>query len=244
MKYAAFLLALLLTPLVAVAQIAPETRWADPSYVELDVEFPGDGYHANWELFRCACGDLLVHSELDMPGDAEVGETLMVSRRAVLSRGFGDNQEEFGSSMDAPALMMQLALRLLERVQPAGPSAVNDAVIVEATEEIMNIMLDTGTAVGGFQAPWSVQGGLSAQGETKRRFDLNFEFTIRDDDGEQDVGMRLKGVADFAKTPFPIPGTAPLANWTLTWRDPDDPAAKQMEGIETLEALRTLIKEL
>ena len=244
MKYAAILLGLLLTPLVAVAQVAPETRWADPSYVELDVEFPGDGYHANWELFRCACGDLLVHSELDMPGDAEVGETLMVGRRAVLSRGFGDNQEEFGSSMDAPALMMQLALRLLERVQPAGPSAVREAVAVDATEEIMNLMLDTGTAVGGFQAPWSVQGRLSAQGESKRRFDLEFTFTVRDDNGELDVGMRLKGVADFAKTPFPIAGTQPLSGWTLTWRDPEDPAAKEMKGVETLEALRTLIKDL
>lgn len=244
MKYAAILLALLLAPLAAQAQLAPETRWADPSYVELDVEFPGDGYHANWELFRCPCGDLLVHSELDMPGDAEVGETLMVSRRAVLSRGFGENQAELGSSMDAPALMMQLALRLLERVRPAGPSTVNDVLAVDATEELINITLDTGTAVGGFQAPWSVKGRLSPQGETKRRFDLEFTFTIRDDDGEQDVGMRLKGLADFAKTPFPIPGTAPLANWTLTWRDPEDPAAKQMEGIETLEALRTLIKEM
>ena len=182
MKYAAILLGLLLTPLVAVAQVAPETRWADPSYVELDVEFPGDGYHANWELFRCACGDLLVHSELDMPGDAEVGETLMVGRRAVLSRGFGDNQEEFGSSMDAPALMMQLALRLLERVQPAGPSAVREAVAVDATEEIMNLMLDTGTAAGGFQAPWSVKGKLAPAGETRRRFDLEFEGAYRNYD--------------------------------------------------------------
>ena len=244
MKYAAIVLSILLAPAAALAQLAPETRWADPSYVLLDVEFPGDGYHANWELFRCACGDLLVHSELDMPGDAEVGETLMVGRRAVLSRGFGENQEEFGSSMDAPALMMQLALRLLERVAPSGPSAANDAVAVDATETLMNIMLDTGTAVGGFQAPWSVKGRLSPQGETKRRFDLEFMFTVRDDNGEQDVGMRLKGVADFAKTPFPITGTQPLSGWTLTWRDPEDPAAAQMNDVETLEALRTLIKEM
>ena len=75
-------------PLVAAAEITAATRWADPTRVKLDVEFPGDGYHADWELYRCACGDLLVHSELNVPGDVEKGETLLVAGRAVLSRGF------------------------------------------------------------------------------------------------------------------------------------------------------------
>ena len=55
----ALIVALLLIPATAAAQIAPEIRWADPTHVVLDVEFPGDGYHANWELFRCDCGDQL-----------------------------------------------------------------------------------------------------------------------------------------------------------------------------------------
>ena len=131
MKFMAACLALLLVPLAALAELPPETRWADPSHVVLDVEFPGDGYHANWELFRCDCGDLLVHSELNVPGEAEVGETLMVHRRAVLSRGFGDMQEEMGASLDAPALMMQLALRLLERAEPGGPSKVTSDLGVD-----------------------------------------------------------------------------------------------------------------
>ena len=140
-----------------------------------------------------------------------------------------------GAAVDSTPARRELGLQ-------ARP--VREAVAVDATEEIMNLMLDTGTAVGGFQAPWSVQGRLSAQGESKRRFDLEFTFTVRDDDGEQEVGMRLKGVADFAKTPFPIAGTQPLSGWTLTWRDPEDPAAKEMKGVETVEALRTLIKDL
>ena len=236
-------LSLVLLPFTALAEIPPETRWNDPSHVVLDVEFPGDGYHANWELFRCKCGDLLVHSELNVPGEAEKGETLMVHRRAVLSRGFGDHQEELGSSLDAPALMMQLALRLLERAEPGGPSKVTSDLGVDATEEIMNIMLDTGTAAGGFQAPWSVKGMLSATSDTKRRFDLQFTFSIRDDNGEQEVGMRLKGVADFAKTEFPVAGTEPLENWTLNWRNENDPVTKLLEKPKTLEELRALIKE-
>ena len=243
MKLSAIFLSLAMLPLAALAEIAPETRWNDPSHVVLDVEFPGDGYHANWELFRCDCGDLLVHSELNVPGEARTGETLMVHRRAVLSRGFGDQQEELGSSLDAPALMMQLALRLLERAEPGGPSKVTGEMGVDVTEEIMNIMLDTGTASGGFQAPWSVKGSIEAVGETKRRFDLEFTFSLRDDNGEKDVGMRLKGVADFAKTDFPVMGSEPLEDWALNWRNEADPVIDLARTARTLEDLRTLIKE-
>lgn len=243
MRIVSICLALLLSPAYGLAELAPETRWSDPSHVVLDVAFPGDGYHANWELFRCDCGDLLVHSELNVPGEAEVGETLMVHRRAVLSRGFGDMQEELGGSLDAPALMMQLALRLLERAEPGGPSKVTSELGVDLREEIMNITLDTGTAVGGFQAPWSVKGRLTPVGDTRRRFDLEFVFSVRDDNGEQDVGMRLKGMADFAKTPFPVEGDEPLENWTLTWREDEDLMNSQMAGIATLGQLRELIRE-
>lgn len=244
MRRCALMLSLLLAPLAALAQIPVETRWADPSHVVLDIEFPGDGYHANWELYRCDCGDLLVQSELNIPGEAEKGETLMVGRRAVLSRGFGEHQEEMGSSLDAPALMMQLALRLLERAEPGGPSKVTAETQVDITEQIMNIMLDTGTAAGGFQAPWGVKGRIAPVGETRRRFDLDFTFAIRDANGEQQVGMQLKGEADFASTEFPVGGGEALEGWSLTWRDENDPLVTEAKGLRTLQDLRSLIQGL
>ena len=87
-KLAVLILALALVPVTATAQIAPETRWADPTHVVLDVEFPGDGYRANWEMFRCKCGDLLVRSELNIPGEAEKGKRCRGSPRAPCSHAF------------------------------------------------------------------------------------------------------------------------------------------------------------
>ena len=43
---------LLLPSLPVVAELPPEIRWADPSSVRLDVDFPGNGYHASWVMFR------------------------------------------------------------------------------------------------------------------------------------------------------------------------------------------------
>ena len=48
---------------------------------------------------------------------------------------------------------------------------------MDLLDEINHINLDTGSAAGGFQAPWSIAGTISAPGETQRKFDLRFTFT-------------------------------------------------------------------
>lgn len=246
MKFPSGLAAILLCLMIsspAVSAIDKETRWADPSKVDLSVEFPGDGYHADWDLFRCGCGDLLVTSELSVPGETVKGDLVLVEGRAVLSRGFGNYQDEAAASLDAAALMMQLTLRLLERSEPAGPSAIIAERDIEVEDTINHINLDTGTAVGGFRAPWSISGKIVPAGETLRRFDLQFSFTVGAPGAVQETSMRLKGLADFAETEFPIDSSENLEGWKLDWRDPDDGAAAAASEAKTLDQLRALIRE-
>jgi hypothetical protein len=234
--------ALLAAAPAAQADIRPETRWSDPSKVSLDVEFPGDGYHAAWDLYRCAYGDLLVRSELILPGETEQGETLLVGGRAVLYRGFPGHEAEYGASLDAPALMMQLAAQLLERLEPGGPSRVTEPAERSLREETRDIQLDTGTASGAFQAPWTATGTLRPGDADTRRFDLRLEFSVQTAEGVQQAAIRLKGAADFARTPFPVGDDEPIDRWTITWRDAADAAQAKMEGVETIGELRTLFK--
>ena len=224
------------------AQIDDTTRWADPSHVKLGIEFPGQGYHAQWELFRCDCGDLLVRSELNVPGDVEAGVSVLVGGRVVLSRGFA-GEPELGASLDAPALMMQLALRLLERAEPGGPSRVTEPREIDLVEESQAIMLQSYAASGGFQAPWSLRGRLSPEDATRRKFDLQFEFTVGAGSAAERGTMRFKGIADFAAKAFPLEETARLEGWTLTWRDENDPAVEQVAGLETVAQLRALLRD-
>ena len=233
---------LLALPLGMRAEIAPETRWNDPSTVSLNIEFPGDGYHAAWDLYRCACGDLLVHSELDLPDETEKGETLLVGGRAVLYRGFTGHESEYGASLDAPALMMQLAAQLLERLEPGGPSRITAKTELSVEENERHLALDTGTATGAFEAPWSANGTLSPGDGDTRRFDIRFEFSVPAGTGVQQASMRLKGTADYARTEFPVAGDEPLADWNITWRDAEDAALAKLEGIATLAELRALLR--
>lgn len=226
------------------AGLAANVQWKDPSSVRLEVDFPGDGYHASWQLFRCDCGDLLVRAELNEPGVVAHGDILLVSSRAVLSTGYEEGAEEL-LSFDAPALMMQLALRLLERSEPKGPAAVTKKQKADVTDEINYINLDTGSAAGGFPAPWSVKGSLSPEGETRRRFDLKFTFNTAGAAGAtgQQGEMRLSGVAEYAASEFPVADDLELKDWLLTWRDPQDPASSPANGVKTLGELRALLTQ-
>ncbi len=218
--------------------IGPNTAWGDVSAVRLDVEFPGDGYHARWLLHRCDCGDLLVESELSLPGEVEKGELLLVGQRAVLERGFKSEELESQMSWDAPALMMQLAVYLLERSIPGGPSGVVQNTVVSFAEPREGIALDSGNAVGGFPAPWEVTATVAPQGQSHRRFDLQFSFAVPGQDVVAE--MRLKGVGDYSKRDFPLEDEMPLRDWKISWRDAADQAAATGD-VKSLGELRALI---
>lgn len=230
------LLLIWVAPGLLLADLPAETRWADPSRVQLNVEFPGNGYHASWTLFRCECGDLLVRADLVMPDEEETGELLLVGGKAVLIKGFGSYKAEAAASLDAAALMLQLALRLLERSEPGGPSKIVTAQAVDVLDEINHIYLDTGYAEGGFQAPWSIDGRISAPDETVRKFDLNFMFTVTSPEGVVRTAIRLYGDAQYAKTAFPVPGSSAIGEWGIDWRDENDAIQVTATTLEELRA--------
>ena len=236
-------LILLALSLPVVAELPAEIRWADPSSVRLDVDFPGNGYHASWVMFRCQCGDMLIRWELNIPGETEKGETLLVNGRVVLSRGFGEYQQELGSSLDAPALMMQTVLLLLERSAPEGPSAISENTEVLTKDEINPIYVDSGTAAGSYMAPWMVKGTIGPASKTRRKFDLDFTFSTGNPGEELAGNMRLSGLAEYDEGEFPQAPSTPLEGWQLFWIDDADPAAEGAAELTTLAELRSWINK-
>ena len=245
--FAIRLFALLLAFMSAQATAAPlaaTVRWKDPSSMQLNVDFPGNGYHASWQLYRCTCGDLLIRSELMVPGEVTHGDILLVVDRAVLTRGFGP-ADAGQISVDAPALMMQLAMSLLERAEPAGPAAISQSRQVDVEDKINYINLDTGSVAGSFPAPWSVKGTIWPQAESQRRFDLVFVFNAAGAAGgtQQQAQMKLAGVAEYAASEFPLAADTGLNDWALSWRDKKDPAAAKAKRAGTLAELRRVLRK-
>ena len=228
------------------AQVLSDTRWADPSEVDLQIDFPGQGYSASWKLFRCDCGDLMVTSDLNVPGESVQGDLVLVEQKVVLSRGFGQYAEQGAASLDAAALMMQLALRLLQHTAPGGPSQVKEATEVSFAEPVIHLHLDTGAAAGSFLAPWSVKGKIAPAGEDQKRFSLIFKFIGGTPEQPQEGEMKLEGLADFSRIPFPIAAEESLSGWKLDWRDVGVPGAADADTplpqAATLGELREVLK--
>ena len=159
----------------------------------------------------------------------------------VMSRGFGKYQDDLGPSLDAPALMLQTALLLLERSAPAGPSATAEQTEVDVEDEINPIHVDSGTAAGSYLAPWRVKGTISPVSETGRKFDLDFTFSTGNPGEELAGNMRLSGLAEYADSEFPQPPSTSLVGWQLFWIDDSDPAAEGAATLRTLADLRSWI---
>ena len=52
--------------------------------------------------------------------------------------------------------------------------------------------------------------------------------------------MRLSGLAEYAATDFPVPGSSAISEWDLAWRAENDGVAGKAK---TLDELRALIKK-
>jgi hypothetical protein len=228
----------------AEVDIAADTPWAQSAFTRLDVDFPGGEFHARWDIHRCACGDILVQAEETLPEGPSTGELLLVGGRVLLARGFA-NMDPGAALLDSPMLMLQLLLVLVQQAEPAGPAAISAEREVDLAEEREPLRLDTGTAHGGFPAPWRLGGMLRPAEAGSRRFDLSFEFAsgmVRR--AAPDASMRLAGVMDFGDRAFPYDGKMRLKGWKVFMLDPDDAARIEGQPAGNLADLRALVQAL
>jgi hypothetical protein len=231
-------------PAQATEDIAAGTAWTGPAHTRLDVDFPGGEFHARWDIHRCACGDVLVRAEETLPEGPSTGELLLVGGRVLLARDFPD-MGAGAALLDSPMLMLQLLLVLVQQAEPAGPATIEAPLEVDLAEDAKPLRLDTGTAHGGFPAPWRLRGTLQAAEPGSRRFDLEFAFASgMTRQAEPDASMRLEGSMDFGDRAFPYDGQMRLKGWTVFTLDPDDAARIEGQPAGNLAHLRELVESL
>ena len=220
MTKTAIALLILLSSLPVAGQdtIVAGTVWSQPFFTRIDATFSGDVFHARWDISRCACGDMHIRAEETLPGEIRRGEQVLLDGNALLVRGYESHQGELSSLLDSPVLMMQLLFTLLGKIEPTGPSSVNDKFEVDVREPDFGIELDTGIAFGLFPAPWSVAGTVAPGVQGRVAFNLRFEFATHQQGREPDRSqVRLEGFLDYAEQAFPIDESEILDGWKLDW---------------------------
>ncbi len=227
-------------PSGAVAQVGNNTLWRDAVVTILDVDFTGTGFHARWQYYRCACGDLLVKAEQGAPDGVMTGELLLVDGQILLARGFEGQGPEITPLMQAPLLMLRLVTALLNRSEPRGPAAVVDKQVWDVEEAKTDFKLDTGFATGTFAAPWRVKGSAWKAAESgHRRFELSFEFA-NPMPGKPDAtgSITFSGNLDFSEQDFPYAESATFKGWRIQRFGTGEDESKPVTDGLTLKMLR------
>jgi len=223
----------------AFAQVEKNTLWREAVVTELDVDFPGTGFHSRWQYHRCHCGDLLVNVEQIAPDGILTGELLMVGGQVLLSRGFEGQGDSITLLMQAPILMLQLADAILNRSEPKGPKAVTAKQKFDVEEDKRDFKLNTGFATGTFSAPWRVNGSGWRTESGHRRFELSFEFTLPSAaDAGNTSSIMFTGDLDYRKQGFPFPESTILDGWKIQRFAMGEKNSKLISDGLTLKKLR------
>ncbi len=226
----------------AVAEnIDQETRWHEPVANILDVDFgDGSGFHARWEYFHCECGDVLIRFEQGAPEGVTTGEMLLIDGQVLAARGDVAQVEDLETMLQAPLLMLHLSFGLLERGVPEGPSAVGkDRRKFSAGDKLNTYRLESARYTGAFGAPWEVQGETWSGAESRRRFEMAFTFTLRDELGGQDESViTFSGGQDYRPGAFPLHESTSLEGWKVQWISRNETVAHPADSGLTVAGLR------
>lgn len=223
----------------AYAQIEKSTMWRDAVVTDINVDFGGTGFQANYHYQQCQCGDLLVQVEQDAPDSIETGDLLMVEGQTLLSRGFEGQDASISQLLQAPLLMRQLLDALLNRSQPKGPYAVEDKQKWQDKEPKVDFNLNTGFASATFPAPWSVTGTAWKTADDHRRFELTFEFVAPTEESPETTSyITFSGNLDFQQEDFPLPETTVLDGWKIQYFAAGEDESRPVTAGMTLKALR------
>jgi hypothetical protein len=230
---ACLLAVVLILPLATRADISRDAEWHQPWFARVDINFPGVDFHARYDFWRCACGDVLIRAEEAEPGKVTTGELLLVGGKMLLVRGFDQPEGNISALLDSPILMVQTLFALVREAEPRGPSAVVDDHELHAEEDSLDLRLDTGLASGGFPAPWEVVGMARPTDEGKLRYDLTFKFENRYEGvSAGEASLKFSGVMDFNEEIFPYDDSLSIEDWRLQEISPSNPVVSvQAEGL-------------
>jgi len=206
---AAFLLAISTTVL---AQQTP-AMWNGFTAVTLTFA-EGGSPGTTWSgVFDESTRDFLLDVQLREP-DLVRGKVGLVGGRAMIVQGLTLARGAEIDAMDGPILSMRLALTLLERLFPDGPSSIVGLKDVSYKGDVA-IRFATPSASGQIPAPWSATGKVENYNKGVVNFDLALMLPATNPAARSPTGqMRLKG--RLASRTLPVfRDDMPLAGWGI-----------------------------
>ena len=206
------------------AQAKPQasSEWYNPTHVSLNVQAEGVTNRVTYEI--SSDHDLKITTNAKgKRGQQETSEIMfvnghskwMLAKNVPLEKGYEID------ALDGPVLTLELVTELLRTAVPGGPGEITKSTAVNLHEKTKSIEVNTASASGGIEAPWTLQGTIEPTAADQWSFDL----TVAHDQPMHITGTWQKEAA------APVFGDEmPLAGWQILSLGP----VKRVDGGATI----------
>lgn len=216
----------------------PGAAWYEAGHALLGMTEPAVGVSGSWQFDRASNGDIRIVKEEQRLGTAVKG-TLMVicDDSAMLTKELAPVKGREMREVDGPVLLLQLALRLLERGVPQGPQTVSGETALDVSEDYNPIRVRRGTAATSeFLPPWRLKGKVARIAPDKIRFEMKFAYSTLAAKDRQ-FEMDLVGLWQKDSRTAVFENAMPIADWQVYRMDA---VAKTVAGNMLLDQVAAL----
>jgi hypothetical protein len=189
------------------AECVAESPWYDAN--RLAVHFASADGEADW-LFELASGSEYRITLDEKLGDAPVvGVIMVVGGQVMISKGLELELGGETDSLDAPALVQQLTLKLLQHAYPQGREQVLGVENFRMTRNYLYLTAATSRASAEFAPPWTVTGKIDNGNFDYVDFELDFEAP------DVDYRAQFSGRWEKLVDPVAFPDSMIIEDWRV-----------------------------
>jgi len=189
------------------AECVAESPWYLAN--RLAVHFASTDGEADW-LFEMASGSEYRITLDEKLGDEPVsGIIIVLGGKVMISTGLELELGGETDSLDAPALVQQLTLKLLQHAYPRGREQVLGVESFRLTRNNLYLTAATSRASAEFAPPWTVTGSIDNGNFDWVDFELDFEAP------EVDYRARFSGRWEELPEPATFPDSMIIEDWRV-----------------------------
>ncbi len=198
-----------------------DSAWYSPTRVTLRAQEQGTSAVMIYEI--SGNQDLKITMNTTENGKQQTGEIMLINgqRQWMLAKNLPLEKGYEIDALDVPVLSLKLVLELLRAAVPGGPSQIKEKTTFNVHEEIRSIAVNTASASGGLEAPWSLQATIEPTAADQSSFELTAKHMET---------MHVSGTWQKEATPLAFSDEMPLDGWQILGIGP----IKTTNGNETI----------
>jgi hypothetical protein len=192
---------------------AADSPWARSHTATVRLQQQDSKDFALWQFTFGSDNDLLLKIQTHQGKEQTQGTILLVSGRAMLTKGLSLERGYEIDTLDAPVLMYQLVVSLLSQAVPEGPEKLTSSRKVNLTESKRAIRIATPSASGRFPPPWNVNGSIDKKAPLQ--FEYSLSFTCPEENGPRTATMIFSGQWNRGAAPAMLQDSMNIEGWSL-----------------------------